>query len=122
MAEEKAKEAKLQVKFDDIKFNEDGKIKAILALIFPIIGLIFLFVEKDDLFVRYYSAVAVGIGLAVFVLSIVIGIIPIIGCLTPFLWLGYLIFAVMAIIKANNGEKWEIPTVTNYAVKLMNAV
>jgi uncharacterized membrane protein len=122
MAEEKVKEAKLQVKFEDIKFNEDGKIKAILALIFPIVGLIFLFVEKDDLFVRYYSAVAVVIGLALFVLSIVMSIIPVIGCLSPLLGLGWLIFTIMAVIKANNGEKWQIPTVTEYAVKLMNAV
>ncbi len=122
MAEPKEKEAKLQVKFEDIKFNEEGKTKAILACI-PLIGLILLFVEKDDQFVRYYGAQYTVLGLAMFVVSFVLGIIPFLGlCVVPILWLAMLVAIVMGMVKANSGEKFQIPMLYEYAIKLMNAV
>ena len=122
MAEPKAKEAKLQVKFEDIKFNEENKVKAILACI-PIVGLILLFVEKDDQFVRYYGGQYTVLGLAMFVVSFVLGIIPVIGwCIAPLLWIGMLVLIVMGMVKANNGEKFQIPMLYEYGMKLMNAV
>lgn len=128
MAEPKAKEAKLQVKFEDIKFNEENKVKAILACI-PIVGLILLFVEKDDQFVRYYAAQYTIIGAIGMVLPIVVGIIaivPVIGwilaCLSPLVGLGVLVVIIMGMIKANNGEKFQIPLIHEYAIKLMAAV
>lgn len=128
MEEPKAKEAKLQVKFEDIKFNEENKVKAILACI-PIVGLILLFVEKEDQFVRYYGAQYTIIGAVGMVLPILMGIvavIPVIGwiiaCLSPLVGLAVLVVVVMGMVKANNGEKFEIPMVKDYAIKLMNAV
>ncbi len=128
MAEPKVKEAKLQVKLEDIKFNEENKVKAILACI-PIVGLILLFVEKDDQFVRYYGAQYTIVGAAGMVLPIVMGIvaiIPVIGwiiaCLSPLVGLAVLVIIVMGMIKANNGEKFQIPMVSEYALKLMAAV
>ena len=128
MAEPKAKEAKLQVKFEDIKFNEENKVKAILACI-PIVGLILLFVEKEDQFVRYYGAQYTIVGAVGMVLPIVMGIvaiIPVIGwiiaCLSPLVGLAVLVVVIMGMVKANNGEKFEIPMVKDYAIKLMNSV
>lgn len=128
MAEPKTKEAKLQVKFEDIKFNEENKVKAILACI-PIVGLILLFVEKDDQFVRYYGAQYTIVGAVGMVLPIVMGIIaiiPVIGwilaCLSPLVGLAIMVLVVMGMIKANSGEKFQIPMVNEYAIKLMNAV
>jgi uncharacterized membrane protein len=128
MAEPKAKEAKLQVKFEDIKFNEENKVKAILACI-PIVGLILLFVEKEDQFVRYYAAQYTIVGAIGMVLPIVVGIIaivPVIGwiiaCLSPLVGLAILVLVIMGMVKANNGEKFQIPMVHEYAMKLMAAV
>ncbi len=122
MAEPKTKEAKLQVKFEDIKFNEEGKTKAILACI-PLIGLILLFVEKDDQFVRYYGAQYAVVGLAMFVASFVLGIIPLVNlCLVPIIWLGMMVLIVMGMVKANNGEKFQVPILSEYGIKLMNAI
>ena len=121
MAEPKEKEAKLQVKFEDIKFNEENKVKAILACI-PIVGLILLFVEKDDQFVRYYAAQFTIVGAAGFALSILTTVTVLLACLMPFVSLGILVLVIMAMIKANNGEKWQIPMVHEYALKLMASV
>jgi len=128
MAEPKEKEAKLQVKFDDIKFNEENKMKAILACI-PIVGLILLFVEKDDQFVRYYGAQYTIVGAVGMVLPIVMGIVaivPVIGwiiaCLSPLVGLAVLVVIIMGMVKANNGEKFQIPMIHEYALKLMAAV
>ncbi len=128
MAEPKAKEAKLQVKFEDIKFKEENKVKAILACI-PIVGLILLFVEKDDDFVRYYGAQYTIVGAAGMVLPIVMGIlaiIPVLGwiiaCMAPIVSLAVLVLVVMGMIKANSGEKFQIPLVHEYALKLMVAL
>jgi uncharacterized membrane protein len=128
MAEPKAKEAKLQVKFEDIKFNEENKVKAIVACI-PIVGLILLFVEKEDQFVRYYGAQYTIVGAVGMVLPIVMGIvaiIPVIGwiiaCLSPLVGLAMLVLVVMGMVKANNGEKFQIPMISDYAIKLMSAV
>ncbi len=128
MAEPKAKEAKLQVKFEDIKFNEENKVKAIVACI-PIVGLILLFVEKEDQFVRYYGAQYTIVGAVGMVLPIVMGIvaiIPVIGwiiaCLSPLVGLAMLVLVVMGMVKANNGEKFQIPMISDYAIKLMSAI
>jgi uncharacterized membrane protein len=128
MAEPKAKEAKLQVKFEDIKFNEENKVKAILACI-PIVGLILLFVEKEDQFVRYYAAQYTIVGAIGMVLPIVVGIIaivPVIGwivaCLSPLVGLAVLVLIIIGMVKANNGEKFQIPMINEYAIKLMAAV
>ncbi|HOT61199.1 MAG TPA: hypothetical protein PKW94_02835, partial [Candidatus Dojkabacteria bacterium] len=53
MAEEK--KAKKIYTLEEIKFNEANKAMSILACI-PIVGLILLFVEKEDKFVRYMGA------------------------------------------------------------------
>ncbi len=128
MAEPNVKEAKLQVKFEDIKFNEENKVKAILACI-PIVGLILLFVEKDDQFVRYYGAQYTIVGVAGMVLPIVMAIlavIPVLGwiiaCMAPLVSLAVLVLVVMGMIKANNGEKFQIPMVHEYALKLMSSI
>ena len=122
MAETKEKSSKPEVKFEDIKFNEEGKTKAILACI-PLIGLILLFVEKDDQFVRYYGGQYTVVGLAMFVVSFVLGIIPIIGwCIVPLLWIAMLVLMVMGMVKANNGEKFQVPLLYEYGMKIMNAV
>jgi uncharacterized membrane protein len=129
MAEPNVKEAKLQVKFEDIKFNEENKVKAILACI-PIVGLILLFVEKDDQFVRYYGAQYTIVYVAAIVLYmagvVLFFTLPFIGLLLAFLFwlvrLAFLVFIIMGMVKANNGEKFQIPMIHEYALKLMSSI
>jgi len=129
MAEPKVKEAKRQVKFEDIKFDSENKVKAIIACI-PIIGLILLFVEKDDDFVRYYGAqyTIIGALLVIFyILSFILVLIPLIGWIfvffiLPLFWLAVVVLIIMGMVNANNGKKFEIPMISQYALKLMSAI
>ena len=120
-------QGKVKVTFDQIQFREDGKVKAVIALIIGLVAVIFLFTEKQDHFVRYYSALAVVFFLVCIllyilfaILGLVSGSITAIGCgLVPS---AYSIATIIAIVKAVQGQKWYIPTITDYAVKIMNAV
>jgi uncharacterized membrane protein len=113
MAEEK--QAKKVFTLEEIRFNEENKVMAILAC-FPLIGLILLFVEKNDQFVRYMGAQFAILGVA----SMVLAIIPVIGWLLagPVMW----ILIIVAMVKAAKGERFDIPMISEWALKLMSKV
>ena len=112
MAEEK--KAKKVYTLEEIKFNEEKKAMALLAC-FPVIGLILLFVEKDDKFVRYIGAQYTIVGIAQFVLTL----IPVIGWIVNLvLWL----FIIIGIVKVLKGERYDVPVVSPWALKLMGSI
>lgn len=115
MAEEK--QAKKVYTLEEIKFNEANKTMSILAC-FPVIGLILFFVEKEDKFIRYMGAQFTILGLASFVISI----IPVIGWLiaTPVMILMWILI-IVAMVKAAKGERFDIPVISGWALKLMGA-
>ena len=115
MAEEK--QAKKVYTLEEIKFNEANKVMAILACI-PLVGLILFFVEKEDKFVRYMAAQFAILGVAEFVLSI----IPVIGWILsmPVMILIWVVI-ILGMVKASKGERFDIPIVSPWALKLMGA-
>jgi uncharacterized membrane protein len=116
MAEEKT--AKKVFTLDEIKYNEANKVMAIVACI-PIIGLILLFVEKDDNFVRYMGAQYTVLG----ALQLVVGIIPVIGwAISPILATVIFVLMIVGMVKASKGERLDVPMVSGWALKLMGAV
>jgi len=109
---------------EDIKFNEANKTMAILACI-PIVGLVLLFTEKDDKFVRYMGAqftlgAAVSLGLSVLI------IIPLLGILIGiFAWLynmALFVMMIIAMVKVSKGERFDLPVISGYALKLMGKI
>ena len=56
----------------------DENIGGMLCYIF-IIGLIFLFMEKENRFIRFHALQAVFLGVFLFILNLVFAVIPIIG-------------------------------------------
>ncbi|MCD4811763.1 DUF4870 domain-containing protein [bacterium] len=116
-----AKSAEKVYTLEDIKFNEENKTMAILGCI-PIVGLILLFTEKDDKFVRYMSAQFVIAALVSVALSILV-VIPILGILIAIasFFYGIVIFVmmIMAMVKVSNGERYDLPVISEYALKLM---
>ena len=72
---DKTKKAKKVYTLEEIKFNPKNLVKAALACI-PILGLVLMFVEKEDLFVRYHAT-----QYAFFLLIPFISMIPILGTL-----------------------------------------
>jgi uncharacterized membrane protein len=113
MAEEK--QAKKVYTLEEIRFNEENKVMAILAC-FPLIGLILLFVEKNDQFVRYMGAQFAILG----VVSMVVAIIAVIGWLLagPVMW----ILIIVGMVKASKGERFDIPMISEWALKLMSKI
>jgi len=116
MAEEKS--AKRVYKLDDIKFNEENKTMAIVSWI-SIVGIIMLFVEKKDLFVRYVGAQVAILGVASFILPF----IPVIGWIIgPFIALILFVVMIIGMVKTSKGERFDIPLISDLALKLMSAI
>ena len=114
MAEEK--QAKKVYTLEEIKFNEANKVMAILACI-PLIGLILLFVEKEDKFVRYMGAQFAIIWLAGF-----FSWIPIIGVIIALIvFFVNPILMIVGMVKASKGERFDIPVISPWALKLIGA-
>jgi uncharacterized membrane protein len=105
MAEEK--KAKKVYTLEEIKFNEANKTMAIVACI-PLVGLILMFTEKEDQFVRYMGAqytVLAGIQLIAPLLSILSIVLIIVG-----------------MVKVSQGERFDIPMLSGWALKLMGSI
>ena len=116
MAEEK--KAKKVYTLEEIRFNEENKSMAILACI-PIVGLILLFTEKDDLFVRYNGA-QFTILVAV---EVVLSLIPVLGwALASLLSLLSVVLVVVGMAKTSQGERFDIPMISDWALKLMASI
>jgi uncharacterized membrane protein len=98
---------------------------ACLACVFGLIGgIVFLYLEKKDKFVRFYAMQSAILGGAVFVFYValeftawIVGHIRFLGGLIVFLLglvsmvvgLGYLVLTVVTAIKAFSRKEWEIP-------------
>lgn len=97
--------------------REQDKIQLVLAYL-GILSLIPLLTVKDSAFVQWHAKQGLVLSLAMFVFSIVVNFVPIIGqivwCLAV---VGYLVVSVMAIMKALKGERWNIPGVSDLASK-----
>lgn len=86
--------------------SQDDKIWGLLSYLW-IFSLIALAIKKDNDFVRFHA----NQGIFLFVISLA-GIIPMLGQL---LMLAICIVAVIAMVKAYRGEKWELPLVAGVA-------
>lgn len=117
-----AKEAKRVVTLEDIKFKEENAMLAAASCI-PLVGAIVFFIEKDDLFVKYYAAqfgvLFVG-GLIYGALAIIPVINIIAACLSPLVGLASFILMIVAAMKAYKGERFDIPVLSGLALKAMN--
>lgn len=108
MAETKA--AKKVYSLNEIKYNEVNKATAILAWI-PIVGFILLLVEKDDNFVKYNGAQSSILGLLE-----MIAWVPVIGWLIAPVTL---ILIIVGMVKSSQGERFDIPLISDLALKVM---
>jgi uncharacterized membrane protein len=117
-----ATEATRVIGLDDIKFKEENKVLAAASCI-PLVGLIVFFVERNDLFVRYFAAQYGILGVVLFLLGF-LSAVPVLGlvmlCVLPLLWLGSFILVVLGAMKAYKGERYDVPVVSGWALQLMN--
>lgn len=95
-------------------------VAAMLAYLFWIPAILWLVIEpyNKDSFVRFHSFQALFLGLVWFVLSIVLGFIPILGwIILIFLPLIALIVHIYCAVKAYGNAKFKLPLLGDFAEK-----
>ena len=111
------KKAKKVYTLDEIKYNPQNSTMAIIACI-PIVGLILMFVEKKDLFIRYHAT-----QFALFNIVYFIGFVPLIGAtIAGFLSMIFFVLFVIGLLKVTKGERFDIPYLSDLALKLMGEI
>lgn len=102
---------------EEIKYNPDNMAMGVIACI-PPVGLILMFVEKKDLFVRYHAT-----QFGFFVLIYLLYALPFIG-----LFLGGVasllstILFIIGLFKTSQGQRFDIPYISEYALKVMGII
>ena len=96
-----------------------------------ITGIIFLVLEKDNKYVRFHAAQSIATSVIIIVISIgvsmvssVLVFIPVLGwlavlILTLGLSIGTFILWVLLMIKAYQGEEWELPVAGGFARRMI---
>jgi uncharacterized membrane protein len=111
-------------------------VAGMLAYITIIPAIIFLVAEpyNKNRFIRFHSwqniflhIAAVALWIALFIISAVLAVIPILGHLVAFLlWMvlsvGFLIVWILMLIKANQGQMYKLPVIGDMAEKQANAM
>ncbi len=84
-------------------------------------GIIFLLVEKEDQFVRFHAMQSIIVFGALFIATTVVNIIPFLGQLISLLLslLGVVLW-IMLMVKAYQGEEWEVPVLGEIAREQMS--
>jgi uncharacterized membrane protein len=94
----------------------DENVAGFLCYLFGFItGIVFLVVEKESRFVKFHAMQSTITFLSLFVISIILGWIPIIGLLVYPLWILSLILWLLLMIKALRGERYSLPIVGKMA-------
>ncbi len=92
-----------------------------------ILALVPLLVEKGDKEVQWHAkhglvllVVEIILFIALAIIGIILGHIPVLGCLTGallhmLLWLAILVVHIMCIVKGVNGQRFTLPYISEYA-------
>jgi uncharacterized membrane protein len=78
-------------------------------------GLIFLLLEQKNAFVRFHAMQSLVTFLGLFIVSAVIGFIPVLGLLVGLiLWPLGIVLWIVLMVKAYKGEKYKLPVVGDF--------
>ncbi len=98
--------------------NVAGALSYVLG---PITGVLFLVIEKDP-FVRFHAMQSILVFGGLFVLQTVMAATLILLPIAPLLSLVGFVIWLVAIYKAWQGEKWEVPVIGQYVNQLLSRV
>jgi uncharacterized membrane protein len=89
------------------------KLLSALTYVIPIIGIVILVSDsmKNNPFMRRHAVQSIALGVVLAVVSIILGIIPLVGCLVPILWLGVTIYYA---VQVYNGKEFTIPVISDF--------
>jgi uncharacterized protein len=100
--------------------TSDDKLWALLAYVLsPLVPIILILMEdkKNRPFIKSHAYQAGVSGVALWIVVFIIGLIPVVGCISPLLalagWVGLIYFGV----QAYNGKSVTIPVVTDFCKK-----
>ena len=130
MAEEVKQEAP---KAGKTALGLEPNVAALLAYLFGWVGgLVFFLTEKENKFVRFAAMQSILLSVGAMVLYWVLGVViaalafatyglgALLGLLMPLLGVGFLVVWIMLMVKAYNGEEWELPVVGKIARNAVN--
>jgi len=98
----------------------DDKLWALLSyIITPIVPIVVLLMEekKSRPFIKAHAYQSLVAGVAAVVVLMLLGLIPIIGCLTPFLAFAFWVLMIYWGVQAYGGKTVRIPVVTDFVKK-----
>jgi uncharacterized membrane protein len=97
--------------------NLDVNLAAALTyLLWFITGIVFLVIEKDSKFVRFHAMQSTLTFVAIFVINMVFGMIPLLGLLVVMImWPVSVILWLILMYKAYQGEKFKLPIIGDMA-------
>lgn len=93
--------------------TSDDRLWGLLSyLLTPIVPVIILLSEdkKNRAFQKFHGISALALGIAEGIAMTILALIPIVQCFTPLVYIINVLYA----LKANKGEKFEIPVITNF--------
>ena len=89
---------------------------ALCYLVGFITGIVFLMIERENKFVRFHAMQSIVFSVALVVVGVVLGFIPILGwALGLLVNLAAVVLWIVLMIKAYQGEEWEIPVLGKIA-------
>jgi uncharacterized membrane protein len=81
-------------------------------------GLVFLLLEQKNAFVRFHAMQSLATFLGLFIITLVIGFIPVLGLLVNILiWPLSLVLWIVLMVKAYKGERYKLPVVGDFVEK-----
>jgi uncharacterized membrane protein len=99
---------------------EEGKLFAILGYIIPLVFIVPL-IQKDNHFSLFHAKQVILLVIACVAAS-VLTVIPFLGCLTIFLFLPILVFVIMGLVFAIQGQYKPLPLIGQYAEEWFKSV
>lgn len=94
--------------------TSDDRLWVVLCfLLAPILPLVTLFLDnkKNRPFIKYHTVPTIILGVAEGILIAILSWIPVVGCITPFVYIINIIYA----LKANKGVNTDIPVITQFS-------
>ena len=102
--------ARHDVRFSRATAGLDENVAGFLCYLLGFItGIVFLVVEKKSRFVRFHAMQSTITFLGIFVISIILGAIPIIQLLLFPIWILTLVLWLILMVKALRGERYSLP-------------
>lgn len=97
----------------------DENVAALISIIVaPITSIIFFLIEKDSKFVKFHAMQSGILAVAYLLLNIVLGFIPVIGWIIGMILpLAVFILFIVMLIKAYQGEWFELPVIGKIAME-----